>query len=97
MGGGVGCGMLGGGYFFFFVHSLMGKTKNFAGATAPTSHYVAPPLLGRVLGSGLCPRDKGSSSGCGKVRSVIDSRLCFMMFWRLFGVVLLMGMPMPWS
>ena len=52
---------------------------------------------GRVLGSGLCPRDKGSSSGCGKVRSVIDSRLCFMMFWRLFGVVLLMGMPMPWS
>ena len=32
-----------------------------------------------MLGSGLCPRDKGSSFGCGKVRSVIDSRLCFMM------------------
>ena len=33
------------GAYLFFLHSLMGKKKkNFAGATAPPSHYVAPPL-----------------------------------------------------
>ena len=30
--------------YLFFLHSLMGKKKNFAGATAPPSHYVASPL-----------------------------------------------------
>ena len=33
-----------GGAYLFFLHSLMGKKKKFAGATAPPSHYVAPPL-----------------------------------------------------
>ena len=42
MGGGANCGMLGG-LFFFFLHSLMGK-KKIVRATAPPSHYVAPPL-----------------------------------------------------
>ena len=27
----------------------MGKKKNFAGATAPPSHYVAPPLSGEWM------------------------------------------------
>ena len=35
-----------GGAYLFFLHSLMGKKKKkFVEATAPPSHYVAPPLL----------------------------------------------------
>ena len=34
-----GCGGL-----FIFSSLSNGKKKNFAGATAPLSHYVAPPL-----------------------------------------------------
>ena len=42
---------MGGGAYLFFLHSLMGKKKkNFAGATAPPSHYVAPPLVELVFG-----------------------------------------------
>ena len=32
----------------FFLPSLMGKFFFFAGATAPPSHYVAPPLESRI-------------------------------------------------
>ena len=31
--------------YLFFLYSLIGKKKNFAGATGPPSHYVAPPLV----------------------------------------------------
>ena len=35
--------------YLFFLHSLMGKKKKFAGATAPPSHYVASPLLTTIF------------------------------------------------
>ena len=39
--------------YLFFLHSLMGK-KKFAGATAPPSHYVAPPLILTQPKGGAC-------------------------------------------
>ena len=45
MGGGAGCGMLGGAYFFF-LHSLMGK-KNFC-----RGHGPPKPLCGSAPGGG---------------------------------------------
>ena len=40
-----------GGAYLFFLHSLMGNFFFFARATAPLSHYVAPPLIIIIVGT----------------------------------------------